>query len=438
MTQINKKNDKQRKIKVLVFPAGTEIAFEILNALKYSKFIEIYGANSMPSHAEFVFERCITDLPLETDSSFLRSLNKLIDEEGIDFVYPARDSSCLLLTEKENEVHAKVVTSPLKTVEICRSKNKTYEYFKDQNFIPKTYKGTQDVENYPVFIKPAVGQGSVGARLVKTKEELIEALKSDNEYSICEYLPGEEYTVDCFTDKNQNLRVCKLRSRERIKTGIAVKSRNLPISGEVKRIAEEINFKLIFNGAWFFQLKKNAGGELKLLEISPRIPGTMSVSRNTGINFPLLTIYNMLGYDVDIINNDIEVLLDRAFISRFRTNVKYRCVYIDFDDTIYIGDKVNLTVISFLYQCVNNNIPIVLLTKHRKDILCSLEHFKISDKLFAEIINIDDNQEKFNYIKEKESIFIDDSFSERKKVKEKLGINVYDLDMIESLIDWRM
>ena len=33
------------KKKVLIFPAGTEIAFEIQNSLKYSKFIELYGAN---------------------------------------------------------------------------------------------------------------------------------------------------------------------------------------------------------------------------------------------------------------------------------------------------------------------------------------------------------------------------------------------------------
>ena len=41
--------------KVLIFPAGTEIAFEIQNALKYSKFVELYGINSTSCHAEFVF-----------------------------------------------------------------------------------------------------------------------------------------------------------------------------------------------------------------------------------------------------------------------------------------------------------------------------------------------------------------------------------------------
>jgi hypothetical protein len=41
-------------------------------------------------------------------------------------------------------------------------------------------------------------------------------------------------------------------------------------------------------------------------------------------------------------------------------------------------------------------------------------------------------------MKEKNAIFIDDSFAERKKVHDVLGIPVYDVDMVESLIDWRM
>ena len=38
-------------------------------------------------------------------------------------------------------------------------------------------------------------------------------------------------------------------------------------------------------------------------------------------------------------------------------------------------------------------------------------------------------------IMERDSIFIDDSFSERKKISKILGIPVFDVDMVESLID---
>ena len=67
-----------------------------------------------------------------------------------------------------------------------------------------------------------------------------------------------------------------------------------------------------------------------------------------------------------------------------------------------------------------------------------LETYHIDKGLFQSIIVIGNDEEKYNYIKEEKAIFIDDSFAERKKVKDKLGIPVFDVDMIESLIDWRM
>ncbi|MCR4612051.1 MAG: ATP-grasp domain-containing protein [Lachnospiraceae bacterium] len=423
--------------KVLIFPAGTEIAFEIHNALKYSKFVELYGANSMPSHAEFVFERCYEGLPFEKEPGFIDALNALIDKWHIDYIYPARDSACLILTCEAANLHTEVVTSPLRTVEICRSKNRTYEFFEGEDFIPRNYHSIEEIQEYPVFAKPSVGQGSVGARRINSAEELMGLLSLEEEYVICEYLPGEEFTVDCFTDRHGKLRVCHPRNRERIKTGISVRSSLILLDDEIKRIAERINEKLVFNGAWFFQVKKDANGRYVLMEASPRIPGTMGVSRNLGINYPLLTLYNMWGYDVDIIDNETNITLDRAFISRYKTSVKYQKVYIDFDDTLYIRDKVNVMMVAFLYQCVNKGIPIILLTKHSNNIHDSLKKYKISEELFSEIIHIEQQEDKSKYI-EADGILIDDSFAERKNVRDKVGIPVYDLDMIESLIDWRI
>ena len=426
------------KQKVLIFPAGTEIAFEIQNALKFSKFVELYGCSSVPCHAEFVFKNYIEGVPFPGDPGLVDALNKVIDEYGIDLIYPAHDSACLTLTKEQDKLHARVITSPLETVEICRSKSKTYEFFKGEDFLPGTFESPDAVASYPVFCKPAVGQGSEGAKKVCSREELDLLLSGDEQYVICEYLPGDEYTVDCFTDRNGKLRSSIIRRRERIRAGIAVRSRIIPMEDQVRIIAEKINSKMVFSGAWFFQLKRNTSGEYRLLEISPRIPGTMGTTRNLGINYPMLTIFDMLGYDVDIINNGQDILLDRAFISRYQTSVRYSKVYMDFDDTLYLEDKVNIMALSFVYQCFNNEIPVILLTKHAKDIYDSLERFKISKDLFKEIIHIPNDRDKSEYIDAEGAIFIDDSFAERKNIHEKLNIPVYDLDMIESLIDWRM
>ena len=421
---------------ILVFPAGTEIAFEIHDALKNSKFVRLFGATSVPCHAEFVFQTCVTGLPFVDDPALIPALNRVIDAYGIDYVYPAHDSALLRFSEERDALHAEVIASARETVGICRSKTKTYRFLSGAPYLPAFYGSPDEIPGYPVFIKPAVGQGSQGARIIRDRSHLEEALSEGQEYTICEYLPGEELTVDCFTDRHGSLLVVSPRSRERIRAGIAVRSRNLPLTEELQSIAEDLNRRLSFNGAWFFQVKKNAAGQFRLLEIAPRIAGTMGLTRNLGINMPLLTLYNFWGIDVSLIPNREDLLLDRAFISRFQTDLSYSSVYVDFDDTLIVRGKVNAFLMMFLYQAFNQGKRLCLLTRHSTDIFSDLEKACIPASLFSEIIRLDEAGAKTDYIAP-DSIFIDDSFSERKRVRDALGIPVFDLDMVESLIDWR-
>ena len=421
---------------ILVFPAGTEIAFEIHDALKNSKFVRLFGATSVPCHAEFVFQTCVTGLPFVDDPALIPALNRVIDAYGIDYVYPAHDSALLRFSEERDALHAEVIASARETVEICRSKTRTYRFLSGAPYLPAFYGSPDEIPGYPVFIKPAVGQGSQGARIIRDRSHLEEALSEGQEYTICEYLPGEELTVDCFTDRHGSLLVVSPRSRERIRAGIAVRSRNLPLTEDLQSIAEDINRRLSFNGAWFFQVKKNAAGQFRLLEIAPRIAGTMGLTRNLGINMPLLTLYNFWGIDVSLIPNREDLLLDRAFISRFQTDLSYSSVYVDFDDTLIVRGKVNAFLMMFLYQAFNQGKRLCLLTRHSTDIFADLEKACIPASLFSEIIRLDEAGAKTDYIAP-DSIFIDDSFSERKRVRDALGIPVFDLDMVESLIDWR-
>jgi len=77
------------------------------------------------------------------------------------------------------------------------------------------------------------------------------------------------------------------------------------------------------------------------------------------------------------------------------------------------------------------------LTKHKKNIKETLSKFAISDLLFDEIIIIEQNANKFEYINNLNSIFIDDSFEERKVVFERLNIPVFGVDAIEALLFWK-
>ena len=90
----------------------------------------------------------------------------------------------------------------------------------------------------------------------------------------------------------------------------------------------------------------------------------MGLSRNCGINFPLLTLYNHLNYDVDIIDNGYNIQVDRAFISRYKVSIEYQTVYLDLDDTLILpNNTINTFLIMFLYQSINKGKKIILLSK---------------------------------------------------------------------------
>lgn len=425
------------KKKVAVFPAGTEIGLEINRALGYSIHIELYGLTSIRDHSRFVYKNYIEGLPFYNEDNFISELNKIIEVNEIDFIFPANDDVQLFLTKNKELIKAEILTSDLETVKICRSKLETYNYFDKENFVPRFFENTESISEYPIFAKPDVGQGAKGAKIINNLEELNEILNKDEKYVICEYLPGEEYTIDCFTDFNGNLRVCKMRNRKRIRTGISVNSEILEMDDEVLNIATIINNKLKFNGAWFFQLKRDANNKYKLLEIATRISGTMGLSRNLGINYPLLTIYNSMNMEVKIIENKYNIEVDRAFISRFKLDFDYETVYVDLDDTLIIDGNVNKFLMLFIYQSLNDNKKIKLVSKHIHNISDTLKSKKIDINIFDEIIHLKNIDKKSAYLFDKKAIFIDDSFAERYDVVSNLNIPVFDNSEIESLIDWR-
>jgi hypothetical protein len=88
----------------------------------------------------------------------------------------------------------------------------------------------------------------------------------------------------------------------------------------------------------------------------------------------------------------------------------------------------------FLYQCKNDNIKVVLISKHELDLEESLNKYWISRNLFDEIIAISPEDDKYKYIKPENSIFIDNYFFDRKNISEKLGIPVFDVDAVECLL----
>ena len=426
-----------QQIKVLVFPCGSEIGLELHHALKDIRFIELHGASSVHDHGSFVYKNYHEGLPYLNDDEFETRFVALVQELGIDVVFPALDDAIVKLVQMGDKLPCKVIAADEHTTEICRDKELTYEAFSDCWFNPKTYTSASEVDVFPVLMKPAVGQGSAGVKRIETADEMDYELSSrSGRQVVCEYLPGEEYTIDCFTDRQGTLRYCSQRVRNRVKAGISVNSYLTAPDSVVRQVAEDINNRLSLRGMWFFQLKRNAAGEYRLLEIAPRVAGTMCLERAVGVNLPLLAIFDVLGYDVELMPQFEACEVDRAFSNVFAVECDYGAVYLDFDDTLVREGQVVLQTVAFLYQCVNKGIPVHLLSRHERNIHDSLAAAKLSEDLFETIEVIEESQKKSDCIDVSlNPIFIDDSFAERKDVHEQLGIKVFGLDNLCVLMD---
>lgn len=418
---------------VLVFPCGSEIGLEIQRALQFSAHFELIGASSVSSnHGKYVYDRYVEGLPFIDAPEFLDVLNCVIDDHAVDFVFPAHDSVVLALAVWAPELHARYAGSCAATCKVCRSKRATYQALASRVRVPRLFSPDDAAAAYPVFLKPDVGQGSKGARIAYSREEVAFYLRQDPSLLVLEYFPGCEYTVDCFTDRFGVLRFAGARERTRILNGISVDT--APVEGEEYwKMAEAINAVLRFRGVWFFQAKRSAAGDLGLIEIAPRVAGSMALYRNLGVNFEVLALFDLMDKDVDVLRNRYPIRMDRALTSRFCLGLDYEHVYIDLDDTIIRGEEVNPLAAAFLYQCRNRGIRLHVLSRHAGDLRATLHRLAIA-QLFDTVVRVPDTSCKSEYISARSAIFIDDSFAERTRVHESLGIPTFAADALESLL----
>lgn len=423
------------KKNILVFPCGSEIGLDIYSSVCYSTYFHLIGGSSVDDHGKFVYEDYIPNIPFANSPEFIPSLARIVKERSIDAIYPAMDLVITILKEHESDLGCRVIASPVETTEICLSKDLTYKKLDGSIRIPKVYNSNEiPVDEFPVFAKPKIGYGAKGTKKLNNQEEVDNFIIGKKDILIVEYLPGEEFTVDCFTDKDGTLLYSAARKRNRIKDGISVNTFFVEEQQEFNLIAEIINSKIKFRGAWFYQVKRDSKGQLCLLEIASRLGGSSLLSRAVGVNFALLSLFDAFNYKVGVFKNDYNVVLDRALENKYKTDLQFDSVYCDYDDCLILDKKnVNVQLIAFLYKCINEGKKIVLLSKHEGDLNQELKDFRL-DHLFDEVLHIDQQANKAEYIDSVGAIFIDDSNAERLNIKTRLNIPVFSPDMIDVLL----
>jgi carbamoyl-phosphate synthase large subunit len=428
----------KKPLNVLIFPAGMENGLEIRKALQSCKEVRLFGASSPDINQAFYVYQDVSIIRDVRTPGWLDDLNAAIDRHGIDIVFPANSTVIDHLSPVREHVKAQVLLPSHEVIQITRSKRATLALLKNVLPTPVVYESFEDIKAFPAFAKPDRGYGSQGIRLV---ESVHEASHLDFDTLVVqEHLPGKEYTVDCFSDMEGRLVFSGARERVRIRMGTSMHAELVPpeLESRLRAYAEAILGKLKITGAWFFQVKEDRNGTLRLLEVDVRIAGTMCFHRARGVNFSLLSILQSQGHKIGTLVNTAPLTLDRCLHNRYRLDYEYDAVYVDLDDTLVIHAQLNIELIGFLYQCVNRGKKVVLISKHLgSDIRAYLRQWRI-ESLFDDIIWLKEEQSKADHIAHERAIFIDDSFSQRAEVVKRIGIPTFDSSMVEALIDDRI
>ncbi|MCX7121196.1 MAG: ATP-grasp domain-containing protein [Gammaproteobacteria bacterium] len=410
---------------VLVYPSGTEIGLEIGRSLQFSKHFHAIGLNSTHDHSEIIFNDMIYDSPTVYQKEALRKkICEVVKERNIKIIIPSHDEIIVFFSEIKIEGVVFIVPD-LTLSNILRYKSSVYQQFVKCQFIPKVFEVSRIKKtDFPLFLRPNRGQGSSGAKKILNFDDLNNIDESN--VVITEYLPGEEYTVDCFSTLNGKLLFVSSRKRDRIRSGISVRVIEVAVE-EFRELSEIINERLCPKGAWFFQCKRDTQGKIKLMEVANRIAGSVGYQRIKGINLVIATLFNALGYPVLISEFTYfpEFVYERAFSHEIKVSCNFSSVYVDFDDTLLLeGNEIHYELVGMLYGLkLNRNMKIILISKHDGNLFGLLEKYKLHF-LFDKIIHLSHDKEKVHYIEEEDFIFVDDSFSERIEVQKKFPKSV--------------
>jgi hypothetical protein len=407
-----------RRYRILVFPFGTEIANEVVHALANNKTFELVLASSDQDVIDAFSEIRVHLLPFVSDAAFVAACAALIEDEHIDFVVPAHDDVALLFSRMPLPAGCRALGQSAEVNDIVRFKDRTYIALDGKVPAPRVFLPGETLR-FPVFAKPSRGQGSKGVRRLDGDEDYAAFFREHAvaDYVVAEYLPGAEFTVDCFSTDGE-LRFSGPRTREQTLNGISVRSRPVPAGTDkdsLDAMARSISSTLGMHGLWFFQARMAASGEPKLLEVGARVSGTMMVNRVRGVNFVELALYQALGYPVSVRAQDFAPCVTRSLQPRFHHSIEFKDLYIDFDDTLLLdGCRINTEVMALVFSAKNEGHRVCLITRNRNNKLAStLNRFGISS-VFDDIHHLADGESKASYMKAGD-LLVDDSFAEREQ-----------------------
>jgi hypothetical protein len=227
-------------------------------------------------------------------------------------------------------------------------------------------------------------------------------------------------SIHCYTGRDGQLVTAHLIPDSFTETGIGTSQLYEPLPPALYDWAQNLQNRHNLSGPWHCQSDADRQVTLHHYANSELTPLFCAL----GINWYAFMMYEAAGRAVGVepqgMKGRTELLGPNG--TDYRLFEPFRALYLDLDDTLIIHDKLNDRVLRLISRLQDANVPIHLITRHYRDPEITLKERGLSSQSFASVIWITDGVGKSAYITDKDAIFIDDSFHERREVASQCNI----------------
>ncbi|MCF8566739.1 ATP-grasp domain-containing protein [Alicyclobacillus tolerans] len=327
----------QSSVNVLVTGSGSPGAPGIIKSLRAAHTfpfpVRVIGVDVEPNPAGRYLADRFFPVPAAQDAKFIDALLEICRSEQVHVVLPMVSAELFSLSKHKSEfakAGTRVSVSKTAALSAALDKGKTFAALSSQSIAVPKYALAQTVPQLheairalgypkrPVCFKPVVGDGSRGFKVLDTavdwpkrlfqekpdstyisERELFEVLGSNAaipELMVMEFLPNEEYSVDLFANEG-DVMVAVPRRRDRMVNGITTRG-TIEKDQQVIDTATAAVRSLGLHGNIGVQVRKDANGTPKVIEVNPRLQGTTVHSTAAGVNLPLLAVKLALGLPI--------------------------------------------------------------------------------------------------------------------------------------------
>lgn len=229
-------------------------------------------------------------VPRSDEPGYVDTLLAICEAEDIRLLVPTIDDELEIIADAEPafaSLGVRVAVPSLETVRICRDKAVTSTFLARHGidaavtWTPDTLDA--DAVEFPLFIKPRRGRGSVGAYPVHNRAELDFFLTYVSDPVIQPFLKSPEFTVDVLCDFDGRLISAVPRERQVIRAGVTDRGRTVR-DRRLLDLAVRCAEAFAFRGAVNFQCRM-VDDRPVIFEINPRFSGGIQLTEAAGAPF---------------------------------------------------------------------------------------------------------------------------------------------------------